>query len=96
MRLLVKPYKLQITKYNFGSDHKSTIYYTLKDRINYANNIGRIVFWTLIWPFSLLDNILSDLINALIELVKNKLAIPYESISKKALDSLDVPRGCDD
>ncbi len=51
-------------------------------------NISRIVTWIFSWPFSAIDNIVGDLIDAVTSLVKNYLIGIYEGISKKYLDEL--------
>lgn len=62
---------------------------SLKDDVAPGNNITRLVNWILIWPFSVIDNVLGDLYDMVVTLVKKHLINLYTRISSKALDNVE-------
>ena len=61
---------------------------SIQSRINPSKNIGKIVNWVFIWPFSLLETFISDLIDAVEDFIKNYLIKIYENISSKYADQI--------
>lgn len=69
------------TSEHWGSD-------LIEYRLNPSNNIGKIVNWVFIWPFSFVESVLSDLIDAVEDFIKNYLIKIYENISGKYADQI--------
>ena len=59
------------------------------DKVNPTNNISDILIWTFIWPFSFLENLLSDLIDLVEDFIRKYLIKIYETIAKKYIGQLE-------
>lgn len=57
----------------------------LRKEVDPTNNISKVVQWIIIWPFSLIDNILGDVYDMLVNLVRKHLISLYRRISDGAL-----------
>lgn len=66
------------------NDYHDLIYY-----IKPSNNIDKIVSWIIVWPFSLIDTTIGNIIYELEKLVKEKLYKIYDNIYKKYLPKED-------
>lgn len=53
-----------------------------------AKNIGSITAWIMVWPFSLVDNLISDAINTVQTLIKTVFRSVYTRIYDKAMADL--------
>jgi len=60
----------------------------LKDRVDPGENITRLVQWILIWPFSVIENVLGDIYDMVVQLVKTYLINFYSKISNNALNQV--------
>lgn len=49
----------------------------LRRKISFSENISRIAEWILVWPFSMLNNVLSDLLDLLKQVIKDHLVGMY-------------------
>lgn len=61
---------------------------SLKDKVSPGNNITRLVQWIIIWPFSVVDNVLGDIYDMIVQLVKKHLVNLYTRISLSALNNV--------
>lgn len=61
---------------------------SLKSTVSPGNNITRLVNWIVIWPFSVVENVLGDIYDAIVRLVKNHLVNLYSKISSNALNNV--------
>lgn len=61
---------------------------TIGYAIHPAKNIGKITAWIIVWPFSLIDNLTSDLINAVQTLIKTVFRSVYTRIYDSAMADL--------
>lgn len=61
---------------------------TMALEIHPAKNISKITGWIIVWPFSLIDNLTSDLINAVQTLIKTVFRSVYTRIYDKAMKDL--------
>jgi len=61
---------------------------SLKDQVSPGNNITRLVNWIIIWPFSVVENVLGDLYDMVVDLVKVHLINLYTKISSNALNNV--------
>ena len=61
---------------------------TMALAIHPAKNISKITGWIIVWPFSLIDNLTSDLINAVQTLIKTVFRSVYTRIYDKAMKDL--------
>lgn len=61
----------------------------LKDRISPSGNISRIVGWIIAWPFSLIENIFSDLFTLISEIVRTHLIGLYNQIVRGYLGEIE-------
>lgn len=76
------------------SPHKLSMHADTVDRWRTAleldvlpgRNITRLVNWIFIWPFSVIENVLGDLYDMVVNLVKDHLISFYGRISSNALD----------
>lgn len=57
--------------------------------IDPSHNIGIIVYWIFIWPFSLLDNILGDLVDMVETFVREYIIGIYDKISKQYINKIN-------
>jgi len=60
----------------------------LKKMLEPSNNISRLVQWIFIWPFSIIDNVIGDIYDMVVKLVKTHLISLYSKISSSALDKV--------
>jgi hypothetical protein len=60
------------------------------DNLAPSKNLDRITAWIIIWPFSLIENLLGDLINAIQGLVTRVFKGVYSKIYLSHIKSLDV------
>lgn len=51
------------------------------DRLKASNNVTKIVNWVIVWPFSLLDNLIGDIIDFVTQVIKKHLIGIYNKIS---------------
>ena len=58
---------------------------TAEMRVTLSQNVDKITHWIFAWPFSLLENIIGDLIDAIQSMVTGILRRTYERVSAKAL-----------
>lgn len=54
-----------------------------------TNNIGRITYWILVWPISMVSSVLSDIINLVERLVRDVLKKIYSSIYNSAVKEIE-------
>jgi hypothetical protein len=60
-----------------------------KKLMNPAKNIDRIASWVIVWPFSLIDNIIGDLIDMVRDIIKKYLIRIYDTIAGKYLKEIN-------
>ena len=60
-----------------------------KEEVKPSSNIDKIVIWVLIWPFSLIDNLIGDLLDLIEDFIKKYLIKIYENIANKYLDQIN-------
>lgn len=58
-------------------------------KLTASKNVTKIVSWIINWPFSVIENVLSDVIEVLTQFVKKRIIGLYNKISKKYLDQLN-------
>jgi len=76
---------------NYSESTSSAIEYNkniLKKNLSPKENMESILIWVFIWPFSLIDNIIGDLIDAVEKFIKRYLIRIYETIAGKYLDQI--------
>lgn len=56
-----------------------------RDRLSLADNAGRVTGWALLWPMSIVSNIVGDLYDVLKEFILTKLNRIYAAIVESAL-----------
>jgi len=56
-----------------------------REKLTLANNAGRVTEWAMMWPMSIVANILGDVYDALRELIVTKLSRIYAAIVESAL-----------
>jgi hypothetical protein len=81
----------EFNEYDWGDDSgaKTSAINHLKRDIDPSKNVGRVVQWIFIWPFSLIDNILGDIYDMVVNLVRVHLISLYRRISDNALKRID-------
>jgi hypothetical protein len=61
---------------------------SLENKLAPSNNITRLVQWIIVWPFSVIDNVLGDIYDMIVQLVKKHLINLYTKISSNALSKV--------
>lgn len=59
------------------------------DRLKASNNITKIVNWVIVWPFSLLDNLIGDIIDFVTQVIKKHLIGIYNKISAGNIEKIN-------
>ena len=60
----------------------------LENKLQASNNITELVSWIIVWPFSLLENVLGDVYDMIVTLVRKHLINVYTRISMSAMKDL--------
>ena len=58
------------------------------DRLKASNNVTKIVNWVIVWPFSLLDNLIGDTIDFTTQMIKKHLIGIYNKISADNIERI--------
>lgn len=85
-------YKRHVDKYievakERGYDMSKTIH-----EVAPANNIALVVSWIIIWPLSMVENLIGDILRLIRMLVTNAFKFVYEYIHQSATKGLDTSR----
>ena len=59
------------------------------DRLKASNNVTKIVNWVIVWPFSLLDNLIGDIIDFVTQMIKKHLIGIYNKISAGNIEKIN-------
>lgn len=57
-------------------------------KLDFDQNIKTMAFWILVWPFSMISNVIGDLYDALCILISTRLSNKFRAISNKAMDQI--------
>lgn len=82
----------QVDEYNEITDKKDYEYHRLLERISLKSSTGRIVAWITVWPFSMIENLTSDIVKLLKSLVTDVLKYFYNIIVNNAVSKIDKPQ----
>lgn len=81
----------KVKEYNEDADKSDIKHARLLEKIQPSANVSRIVHWVLIWPFSILDNLIGDIIEYVTQLVNKHLIGIYRRITLSAVDKIEKP-----
>lgn len=79
----------KVDEYNTITDKRDSDYNRLLERISLKSSTGRIVAWITVWPFSMIENLTSDIVKLLKSLVTDVLKYFYTVIINNAVSKID-------
>lgn len=82
----------QVDEYNEIADKREYEYNRLLERISLKSSTGRIVAWITVWPFSMIENLTSDIVKLLKSLVTDVLKYFYNIIVDNAVSKVNKPQ----